>query len=110
MRLKTGEGFSPARRFEFVFQKLVLKPELVNLRAQLMALFARIAQFKVIAEEARGSVSNVLNGTGYGSNGGNRPHANHRNVAVALHLPGEQHQLREQDYQQYGDVPVPVEK
>ena len=51
LRLKTGQRFGALGGSEFILQELVFQPEPVDFRPQLAALFARVSQFEIVAEE-----------------------------------------------------------
>ena len=82
--LKSGERFGALRGGQFVFEELIFQLEAIRFGPQLTALFARVFQLKIVAEEPGGGVAHGLDGArdwGYGSDG---PDAHHGEIVVAL--------------------------
>jgi hypothetical protein len=95
VRLEAGQRFRALRRSQFILKQLIFQPQLFDFRPQLAALLTCISQFEVVAEKSGGPASQALDRAGDWCHRGDSPDSHQRYVTIALDLPGEQYQLRE---------------
>ena len=108
--LKGDQGFGAIGGRDLGFQELVLHLQAVELGLQAAVVRARIVHQNVVSEKARGPASDRLQHARQRRDGGYRPDAHHAHILVVAHLHRDQHQLRENHQQQYGDIAVAIEQ
>ena len=108
--LKHAQRPGAIGRGELGLQVLVLHLELAVLALQLLVLAAHVQQNEVVLDEAPGVAAHQFQARLDGSDGGDRPDADQRNVLVGLDLVGDQQQLRRDHDQQDREIAVAAEK
>src|ERR1022692_4040417 len=106
----TGMPFStpaPEPRSRKTTFELAPAPAAITRAAMILA---RIVHQNIVAEEARGPAADRLQHPRQGRDSGDGPYADHAHVLIVAHLHRDQHELREDDQQQYGDIAVAIEQ
>ena len=75
-----------------------------------LATLEIFAQDEVIANEVCRAAAAAFDCFGKWSDRADRPHSDQAHLAVAPHLIGEEHQLRDNRDEQHGNVAVPLKK
>jgi hypothetical protein len=91
-------------------EELVFHFQAVEIGLQAAVIRARIVHQDIVLEEAGGPAADRLQHARQRRDGGDGPHAHHAHVLIVAHLHRDQHELRENDQQQYGDVAVAIEQ
>src|ERR1019366_3614769 len=108
--LERYQGFGAIGGRDLALEELVFHFQAVELGLQAAVILARIVHQNIVAEEARGPAADRLQHPRQGRDSGDGPYADHAHVLIVAHLHRDQHELREDDQQQYGDIAVAIEQ
>lgn len=108
--LEDHQGLGAVGGGDLGFEKLVLHLEPVDLALQALIIGARVMHQDIVREESHGAATDGLQHARQGCNRGDGPNTHHAHILIVAHLHRDQHQLRKDHQQQYGDITVAVEQ